>query len=269
MTGTSLRGRQLTDLLVVGLAVLSVGLVAYSVLFDLSDQEQITVFWIDVGICVLFLIEFVVSWRAAGGRLSFLWRNWYDVISMVPVAHPYFLEGEWTQLLWGVVVFARIGRGADRLVGERVTAAVTSRVVTAVVDVIKYPITVAVLEEVAAVLQAGRYTENLANALHENEDEIKSMVREKVKADPLTGRVTWLPFHDRLVDTVSETTLRVIFEVLNDPRTDELIADVLRENILQLRTEVRKHEYGSGVGAAAWTTPNQEAAPGHGEAPAP
>jgi voltage-gated potassium channel len=256
MDVTSLRRRRLTDLLVVGLAVLSVGLLAYSAFADLSDDEQLTVFWIDVGICVLFFVEFVGSWRAAGGGLAFLWRNWYDLVSMVPVAHPYFVEGDWTRLLWGVVILARIGRGADRLFGERVTAAVTSRAVNSLVDVIKYPITVAVLEEVAAVLQAGRYTENIATALHENEHEIKTMVREKVKADPLTGRITWLPFHDRLVDTVSETTLRVIFEVLNDPRTDELVADVLRENILQLREEVRKREYGAGHGAAAWTDPD-------------
>lgn len=261
MEVTSLRRRRLTDLLVVALAVLSVGLLAYSALVDLSDDEQMTVFWIDVGICVLFFVEFVGSWRAAGGGLSFLWRNWYDLVSMVPVAHPYFVEGEWTRLLWGVVILARIGRGADRLFGQRVTAAVTSRAVNGLVDVIKYPITVAVLEEVAAVLQAGRYTENIATALHENEQEIKIMVREKVKADPLTGRITWLPFHDRLVDTVSETTLRVIFEVLNDPRTDELVADVLRENILQLRTEVRKREYGSGHGAAAWTERDDDATP--------
>lgn len=259
MEVTSLRRRRLTDLLVVALAVLSVALLAYSALSDLDDQQQMTVFWIDVGICVLFFVEFVGSWRDAGGGLMFLWRNWYDLISMIPVAHPYFVEGEWTRLLWAVVILARIGRGADRLFGERVTAAVTSRAVNGLVDVIKYPITVAVLEEVAAVLQAGRYTENIAAALHENEQEIKVMVREKVKGDPLTGRITWLPFHDRLVDTVSETTMRVIFEVLNDARTDELVADVLRENILQLRTEVRKREYGSGHGAAAWTVRDDDA----------
>ncbi|MPZ62917.1 MAG: ion transporter [Propionibacteriales bacterium] len=229
-----------TDLLVVALALLSVALIAYSVLADLSDRERLTVFWIDLGICVLFLGEFLGSWNEAGWRLSFLWRNWYDVLSMVPVAHPYFIEGDWTRLLWVVVVLARIGRGVDRLVGERVTAVLVSRTTTALVDTIRYPITVAVLDEVTAVLQTGHYTENVANALRENEKEIKSMVREKVKADPLTGRISLLPFHDRMVDTVSETTLRVTFEVLDDPRTDELVADVLRENITQLRDEVRR-----------------------------
>jgi voltage-gated potassium channel len=261
MEVTSLYQRRLADLLVVVLAILSVGLVAYSALADLDRSQQMTVFWIDLGICVLFAIEFIGSWRVSGTGLIYLWRNWYDVISMVPVAHPNFVEGTWTQVLWWIVILARVGRAADRLYGERVTAAVTSRVVTTLVDVIKYPITVAVLEEVAGVLQAGRYTENLANALRENELEIKSMVREKVKSDPLTGRITWVPFHDRLVDTVSETTLRVVFEVLNDPRTDELIADVLRENILQLREEVRRHEYGSGRGAAAWSEPGQSRTP--------
>ena len=252
MAVTSLRRRRLGDLLVVVLAVLSVGLLAYSAFGDLSRDEQMTVFWIDVGICALFLVEFIDSWRAAGGGPSFLWRNWYDLISMIPAAYPDFVEGQWTRLLWGVVILARIGRAADRLFGERVTAAVTSRAVTTAVDVIKYPITVAVLEEVAAVLQTGRYTENIARALHENEREITAMVREKVKADPLTGRITWLPFHDRLVDTVSETTLRVVFEVLKDPRTDELIADMLRENLLQLRTAVRERGFGSGANDSEW-----------------
>jgi voltage-gated potassium channel len=253
MEATSLRRRRLGDLLVVVLAILSVGLLAYSAFADLDRQQQLTIFWIDLGICVLFLVEFVASWRASGVGLVYLWRNWYDVLSMVPAAYPDFVEGTWTRLLWWLVILARVGRAADRLYGERVTAAVTSRVVTTLVDTIKYPITVAVLEEVAEVLQTGRYTENLANALRENELEIKSMVREKVKADPLTGRITWVPFHDRLVDTVSTTTLRVVFEVLNDPRTDELIADVLRENLLQLREEVRKHDYGPGLGATSWT----------------
>ena len=61
-----------------------------------------------------------------------------------------------------------------------------------------------------------------------------------------------------MVDTVSETTMRVIYEVLKDPRTEELISDVLRENILQLRSEIRQHGYGSGRGSAAWTAPDSD-----------
>jgi len=253
----SLRRRRIGDLVIAALAVLSVGLLIYTAVGDLSSQQQRTVFWIDAGICVVFLSEFLASWRLAHWQVSYLWRNWYDLISMIPAAYPALVDTSWTWVLWGVVILARIGRAVDRLVGERVTAAVTNRIVIAAVDTIRFPITVAVLEEVAGVLQAGRYTENLAAALHENEYEIKAMVRETLKDDPLTGRIKWLPFHDQMVDTVSTTTMRVIYEVLRDPRTEELISDVLRENILQLRSEIRAHGYSSGRGAAAWSAPDR------------
>jgi hypothetical protein len=111
-----------------------------------------------------------------------------------------------------------------------------------VVDTIKRPITIAVLDEVASVLQTGHYTRNVAAALHENHDEIKQMVAEKIKQDPAAGRISLVPFHDRLIDEATETTLRVILEVLADPRTDELISDMLRDNITQIRQAVRERQ---------------------------
>lgn len=250
MEADRLRRRRAGDLLVVGLAVVSVALVAYSILGDLDDTQRLTVFYVDCGICALFLAEFLVSWRQAGWRGMFLLRNWYDGLSMIPVAHPVFIEGGWTAALWVLVVLARIGRGADRLVGERVFAAVTSRLTSAAVETVKRPITVAVLEEVADVLQTGSYTKNMASALEENRSELKAMILEKLEEDQLTGKVALVPFHDKMIDLVSETTLRVIFAVLADPRTDELIADLLRENIVQMREEVRAKEYRKGPASA-------------------
>jgi hypothetical protein len=111
-----------------------------------------------------------------------------------------------------------------------------------VVDVVKQPITLAVLDEVASVLQTGRYTRNIASALQENREEIKAMIAEKIKEDPTAGRINYVPFHDRLLEQVSETTLRVLLEVLADPRTDELFADLLRDNITQIRRAVREQD---------------------------
>ncbi|HEV7204759.1 MAG TPA: hypothetical protein VGN18_09110 [Jatrophihabitans sp.] len=117
-----------------------------------------------------------------------------------------------------------------------------NRASDSVVDVVKRPITIAVLDEVAAVLQTGHYTRNIASALEENHLEIKEMVAEKIKSDPTAGRINLVPFHDRLIDQVSEATLRVILEVLADPRTDELVSDMLRDNITQIRAAVRDRQ---------------------------
>jgi hypothetical protein len=111
-----------------------------------------------------------------------------------------------------------------------------------VIDVIKRPITVAVLDEVADVLQTGHYTRNIASALEENHEEIKLMFAEKIKADPTARHIGLLPFHDRIINEASETTLRVLLEVLADPRTDVLVSDLLRDNLRQIRTAVRARQ---------------------------
>ncbi|MGI8760437.1 MAG: hypothetical protein ACR2LF_03865 [Jatrophihabitantaceae bacterium] len=111
-----------------------------------------------------------------------------------------------------------------------------------VVHVIKRPITIAVLDEVAEVLASGNYTRNIAAALEENHEEIKQMFAEKIKHDPTGRHIGLVPFHDRLINEASETTLRVILDVLADPRTDELVSDMLRDNITQIRQAVRQRQ---------------------------
>ena len=112
-----------------------------------------------------------------------------------------------------------------------------------VIRTIKRPITVAVLDEVADVLRAGRYTGNIAAALHENHNELRDMIVEKVRADPAAARsIGLLPFHDRIIEEITEAALRIVFQVLADPRTDELVSDVLRDNLDQIRAAVVAHE---------------------------
>jgi hypothetical protein len=109
-----------------------------------------------------------------------------------------------------------------------------------VVDTIKRPITIAVLDEVADVLKAGHYTHNVAAALQENRHQLKQMIAEKIKEDPTAGRIHLVPMHDRLIDAASETTLRVLLEVLADPRMDELVSDLVRDNVNQIRQALRE-----------------------------
>jgi hypothetical protein len=141
------------------------------------------------------------------------------------------------------VVAGFLGRALVRAgLREPFVVRLINRASESVVDVIKRPITIAVLDEVADVLQTGHYTRNVASALMENHEEIKQMIAEKIKEDPTAGRIGLLPFHDRVINEASETTLRVILQVLADPRTDELVSDILRDNITQIRAAVRARQ---------------------------
>lgn len=141
-------------------------------------------------------------------------------------------------VLAGFVGRALVRRGMKRPWAIRVINRLSERII----DLIKKPITIAVLDEVAYVLEAGHYTQSLAAALRENEVQIRAMIAEKVAADPTTRHLRLLPFHDQIVAQTTDTTLRIVLEVLADPRTDELVSDVLRNNLEQLRDAVHAQQ---------------------------
>ena len=98
------------------------------------------------------------------------------------------------------------------------------------------------LDEVADVIQTGHYTKNISSALVENHDELVALVAEKVRNDPSSRVVSRIPGYDTIVSQVSETTLRVLIEMLGDPRMDELVSDLLRNNLQQIKRAVRERE---------------------------
>ncbi|MCK5929791.1 MAG: hypothetical protein KAG80_16455 [Nocardioides sp.] len=118
-----------------------------------------------------------------------------------------------------------------------------SRLAYRLLELVKRPLTIVVLDEVVAVIRTGHYTKNISDALLENHDELKAMVAEKVSADPNVRLVSKLPGYDTVVSEVSETVLRVIVDMLSDPRMDELVSDLLRNNLEQIRVAVRQREH--------------------------
>jgi len=123
-------------------------------------------------------------------------------------------------------VIHRINRLRDRLVA-----------------IVKRPITIMVLDEVADVIQTGHYTRNISDALIENHDELKRLVAEKVRQDPSVKLIGKIPGYDAVVSEVTETTLRVLIAMLDDPRMDEVVSDLLRNNLRQIKRAVRERQH--------------------------
>ncbi len=118
-----------------------------------------------------------------------------------------------------------------------------NRVRERVIRLVKRPITIMVLDEVADVIQTGHYTRNISHALIENHDELKLLVAEKVRRDPNVRLIGRLPGYNTVVSELSETTMRVLIEMLEDPRMDELISDLLRNNLEQIKKAVRERDH--------------------------
>lgn len=237
-----LRRISLTDWLMLVLALVSIGLLSWETFADLPAETTRRIILTDVVICAIFAVEFLWRWRGAGWEAGFVKRNWYEILGMIPVAHPAIRGFRLFRVIRILVILFRFGHAADRAFGEDFTYRLVNRFAGAIVEAIKRPITVAVLGEVAEVLAKGHYTQNIARALEGHQDELRAMLQEKLREDPQAGRLSRLPFYNEIVQAVLDAALRVIEQVLHDPRTDALVASMLRENLDQIRAEVAERQ---------------------------
>ncbi len=226
------------DWLMLSLALVSIGLLGYETWGPVTDAERHEIIMADLVICAIFAVEFLWRWRAAGWAPGFVQRNWYEILGMIPAAHPAIRGFRLFRVIRIVVMLSRFGGAADRALGEDFTYLFVKRFKNAIVESISGAVTVAVIEDVAEVLGRGTYAQNISRALRENQNELRAMLFDKLRQDPQAGRLSRLPFYKDISETLVDSGLRIVEEVLADPRTDELIADVLRENLAQLRRAV-------------------------------
>ena len=197
---------------------------------------------IDLVVCVVFALAIGLRWlRSRIGRI-YLVRHWWEIPALVPFVVPAFGERDW--VMW-IVLVARAMRLADRtdnIFGDRFTAALVKHFSDPIVDAIKRPITVAVLDEVDEVLKKGTYAANMRSAIDENRTELEALVIELIREDRTAGRLRFVPFHDEIVRSTADTVFRILDRALSDPRTSELISDVIRTSTAQVRQAVRERE---------------------------
>ncbi|GAA3571343.1 hypothetical protein GCM10022222_64280 [Amycolatopsis ultiminotia] len=224
------------DWIMLALALVSAGLVGYQLVSSVSADLGRWFFVADCAICGIFLLELLWRWRKRRWRIAFLGRTWYEVFAMIPIAHPAFVTHH--HVIAVILLVVRLGRAADRAVGEQFTYRLVDKLTDSIVQAIKKPVTVAVLDEVVKVLETGNYPENLAKSLSGNKDELRAIITEKLAADPQLGKLRRLPFHDEVVRGVVDTSFRVLLEVLLDPRIDDFFSSVVRDNREQIRRAV-------------------------------
>lgn len=227
------------DWMMLMLAVVSVGLLAWETWGQVDAPTRELILQVDLAICAIFAAEFAYRASKTDDRIAFVTRNWYEVVGMIPAAHPAIRGFRLFRVIRILILLGRFGNTVNRVYGAGTFNRWLQRGRMRVVRFFSGAITVSVLDEVAAVLVKGHYTRNIARALEENQRPLKEMLGEKLRDDPELKRFARLPFYGAMVDTAVAASLRIAHEALTDPRTDELIADALRENLNQLRDAVR------------------------------
>ena len=215
----------------------SAALAIWLLVWPPSGDQHDRLLWADGVTSAFFALTICVRWLRFRIGWRYLRKHWWEVIALV----PYAVLGGAPFLGW-IVLAARVVRVVDRtdnVFGDRITAVLVRHFSVPIVNAIKRPITIAVLDEVIDVIKTGDYATNLSHALEENRLELEALVLDLLKQDQTAGKLKYVPFHDDLVKIASDAVFRIVQGALDDPRVHELIADVIRNSATQLQQSVR------------------------------
>lgn len=68
-----------SDWAMLAIALFSVGLLCWQTWGQVSPEQSLLVQRVDIAICAIFGIEFLLRWRLDEWRWRFVARNWYEV----------------------------------------------------------------------------------------------------------------------------------------------------------------------------------------------
>lgn len=223
-------------------ALLSVATLVWIWAWNPDDPWHARVIGADAAISGLFALRWLWQLVTARRKVEFLAGAWWEIIAIVPLITPWVGDHTVPLVIIGLARLARAVDKGDDLYGDFITVWLIHHFSTPIVEAIKRPITVAVLDEVIDVIKTGTYAENIKDALDENHSELEAMVLELIREDQTTGKLRHLPFHDDIVKLVADTVLRILNGALDDPRTTELISDIIRNSATQLRQAIREQD---------------------------
>jgi voltage-gated potassium channel len=230
------------DWLMLVLALVSVAMLVYETWGPVTPEQRRQILLADYVIIAIFAIEFTARWIKDDNPRTFPLRYWYEVLGMIPVAHPAIRGFRLFRIVRIAVILSRFGRAADRAFGDEVTARLLRRFKGLLVDTLSGAVTLRVLEETAQVLDKGTYARNLADALEARGDEMLALAVEKVKADPDVGTVRHLPFFEDIVSTSGRVSQRIAIDLLRDDRMEAILRDIIRANVAQIQAAVKEKE---------------------------
>src|SRR3546814_10553926 len=68
--------------------------------------------------CAIFAVEFIWRWYRQGWQRTFLMRNWYEILGMIPAANPAIRAFRLFRIVRIIVMLSRVGSRSEEHTSE-------------------------------------------------------------------------------------------------------------------------------------------------------
>ncbi|MGA2671189.1 MAG: hypothetical protein ABSF21_07255 [Dehalococcoidia bacterium] len=215
-----------------------------------SSRGSVPSAWVllDIGLVVVFAVEFFTRSGFRWGRLAYLRSRFFDFVAIVPalvlVHHGFVIEGVWVWL----ILIARAVRVVDRLLGD----GFVRRNVLALVEGFEEVITDRVLERIIARIQADMnragFSHGVAEAFVRNKAAVLQRVRAATPREGLVPGLAHLAGLDAAMERAEERAYDAIVGIINSEEVDRAVRDVVNSSFSRMRNELGKKSWRQHLG---------------------
>jgi hypothetical protein len=204
--------------------------------------------WLDIGLGVVFAIEFFTRSGFRWGGAGYLRTRFFDFIAIVPalvlVHHGFAIESVW---VWLILV-ARAVRVVDRLLGD----GFVQRTVLAMVEGFEEEITDRVLERIVARIQGdmdrASFSHVVAEALARNKAAVLQRVSAATPHEGIVPGLAHVVHLDTALEHAEEKTYDAIVGIINSEEVEHAIRDVVNSTFTRMRSELGEKSWRQHLG---------------------
>ena len=203
---------------------------------------------LDIGLGVVFAIDFFTRSGFRWGRAAYLRTHFFDFVAIVPalalVHHGFVIEGVW---VWLILV-TRFVRVVDRFLGD----GFVQRNVLALVEGFEEEITDRVLQRIIARIQGdmGRasFSRGVAEALVRNKADVLQRVRAATPHEGLMPGLAHLVGLDAALERAEERTYDAVVGILNSEQVDRAVRDIINSSFSSMINELGRKSWRQHLG---------------------
>jgi hypothetical protein len=215
-----------------------------------SPQEPVSGAWVllDIGLGVVFAVEFFTRSGFRWGRTSYLGTHFFDFVAIVPVLalvhHGFVIEGVW---VWLILV-ARAARVMDRFLGD----GFVRRTVLALMEGFEEEITDRVLGRIITRIQGDMdragFSHGVAQAFIRNKAAVLQRVRAATPREGLVPGIAHIVGLDVALERTEERTYDAIVEIVNSAEVDRAVRDAVNSLFSRMLNELGEKSWRQYLG---------------------
>ncbi len=227
------------DIFMITLAAISVILLLLEYIFPLTPLQKQIIIYADLGIVAIFIAEFVYNIRKSESKLDYAIERWYEIIGMIPAAHPLLRGFRLFRIFRIFVIASRFLRTINLTFGENILFRIIGKYKNIIVEELYQMMTVRALDMIEEITSKTDYTQSVQKVIERRQDDINTMVKEKMDKYTQPEWLTGTFFYRKLRDQSSDLVTRVVIDTLEDKKTNEILSDVLKEILGDVKNDVR------------------------------